>query len=545
MSETHPPPPEAVESPQAKPAADKDRECPFCNTRFTSSSLGRHLDLYIREKNPKAPDGVHDVEEIRKLRGNVTRRQARTASTKREGSTPSSSKPTSLRDHRSPSVSATSVPRSQRNGGALKTAAHKPCWTSTGVINDLPAEVRDGSPAPNNKKIASRRTSVKEELSRKEVALAERDRAHAAEYALREVLGSVKAAKYDSVVKQRSLRTCSLTLSVTSSMRAHPQSPFDFNLFNLSFPAMCLRCLSAPPSLSFGSTFSRERSWSIDPPTSYHLEALRRWLAIKLRDWRIRRKALGLARAADHETTNGHADEAPAWSMFDPEADEHEAACTQHLNDAFQSWQNLSELQKHERWHSECVTALTHEQDRHRETRDRMERLEREVQSLQAELNERNFNEAPSTFPLSHQTALQTFDSATDLAAWDYDKLITKWRTRIQLDRAQQHPLPAPPTPKAAPNLNPTHSPSYTNSSTSAYQQLQQQLRVEQKKNELGELDEDEDLVDAPGEEDDTEPVPLMHRDPLDPNLREKPNENQDTIMGTRANGVSQSRSLR
>jgi hypothetical protein len=30
--------------------APKDRSCPFCGQRFTSSSLGRHLDLYIKPK---------------------------------------------------------------------------------------------------------------------------------------------------------------------------------------------------------------------------------------------------------------------------------------------------------------------------------------------------------------------------------------------------------------------------------------------------------------------------------------------------------------
>ena len=30
--------------------APKDRSCPFCNQAFTSSSLGRHLDLYIKPK---------------------------------------------------------------------------------------------------------------------------------------------------------------------------------------------------------------------------------------------------------------------------------------------------------------------------------------------------------------------------------------------------------------------------------------------------------------------------------------------------------------
>lgn len=57
--------------------APKDKNCPYCGQAFTSSSLGRHLDLYIKEKNPKAPDGIHDVDEIRKIRGGITRRQPR------------------------------------------------------------------------------------------------------------------------------------------------------------------------------------------------------------------------------------------------------------------------------------------------------------------------------------------------------------------------------------------------------------------------------------------------------------------------------------
>src|SRR5512140_2545728 len=59
------------------PKAAKDRNCPYCQQAFTSSSLGRHLDLYIKDKNPKPPDGIHNVDEIRKIRGGVTRRQAR------------------------------------------------------------------------------------------------------------------------------------------------------------------------------------------------------------------------------------------------------------------------------------------------------------------------------------------------------------------------------------------------------------------------------------------------------------------------------------
>lgn len=65
----------ATDAPQLKAA--KDKNCPFCGQAFTSSSLGRHLDLYIRPKNPKPADGIHIVDEIKKLRGGITRRQAK------------------------------------------------------------------------------------------------------------------------------------------------------------------------------------------------------------------------------------------------------------------------------------------------------------------------------------------------------------------------------------------------------------------------------------------------------------------------------------
>lgn len=527
-----PPTPDAADSPQTKLAAEKDRECPFCKTKFTSSSLGRHLDLYIREKNPKAPDGKHDVDEIRKLRGNVTRRQARTPSTtKREDSTPSSSKPTSLREHRSPSASAASAPRSQRNdGGPVKISMNKVNWTNTGVINDLPLAAHDGAVGASRPWTPPRRASVKEELNRRHTTLEERDRARAAEYALREVLQNVKAAKYALPSAPIKLGVYSLTIS-TRSMRAHPQSPFEFNLFSLSFPTMCLQCLSAPPSLSFGTTVSKERSWSIDPPNSYHFEALQRWLAAKMRDWRIRRKALGIARPAENGSANGDGEYARNWSMSDPEADEHEAACIAHLNDAYQAWQNLSEMQKHEKWHSECVTALTQEQDRHRETKNRLERLEHQVQSLQNELNSRHDNPVLTSIPLSQQTALQTFDSLTDLAAWDYDKLITKWRTRILHERAQQHPLPPTPTQWTASTPDTARSPPCANGANSYHKFQQQASKLEHLRSEANGIDEDEHLTDAPGEEDDTDPAALMDRRLLDPSLQEKPNEKQDTVM--------------
>ena len=180
-----------------KPLASKDRACPYCNTYFTSSSLGRHLDLYIKEKNPKPPDGIHDIEAIRRSRGNITRRQARTSSAKREGSTPSSSKQTSGHDQRSPSSSQQFQNGEKVEQAQLKTYFNSASWHTTGVINDIPPTPRDGRPRYDSRRDQPRRIPLKAEVAERQKALEERDRGRAAELALREVLDSVKAAKYD------------------------------------------------------------------------------------------------------------------------------------------------------------------------------------------------------------------------------------------------------------------------------------------------------------------------------------------------------------
>ncbi|KAF5016070.1 hypothetical protein F66182_12366, partial [Fusarium sp. NRRL 66182] len=53
----------------AKGTTAKDKECQYCHQAFTSSSLGRHLDQYLFKKKP---DGIHDVEEIRRIRSSIT-----------------------------------------------------------------------------------------------------------------------------------------------------------------------------------------------------------------------------------------------------------------------------------------------------------------------------------------------------------------------------------------------------------------------------------------------------------------------------------------
>ena len=201
-----------------KSGAPKDKACPFCHQQFTSSSLGRHLDLYIKEKNPKPADGLHDAVEIRKIRGGITRRQPRSSTSRREDSTPAgtpgaqerrSPRPESDGQARSPSL------RRDENGqldtanfrGKAPSFVNKGTWESTGVMNNIPvlrnsdSRSWDGEDRDNAKRIEPRSRSVSKQMlakttfEQKQKMLDALDNAKAAELALRELLGSIRAAK--------------------------------------------------------------------------------------------------------------------------------------------------------------------------------------------------------------------------------------------------------------------------------------------------------------------------------------------------------------
>lgn len=227
---THSPAPhDASSNLQPKVPAPKDRNCPYCHQAFTSSSLGRHLDLYIKPRNPKPPDGIHDVEEIRRIRGNITRRQARMSGIKKRQSLPPPN-PSHLSAHNSSQSIAvdTTVPRtagcaksvlgeqgtliqspSSADAGTPRTYGillNRLNWLATGVINDLPPR-EDPLQRVKSKPQAQARSGSEEVVTpwRSESREAERemqtrlldqlDRGKAADLALREVLSSVTEAK--------------------------------------------------------------------------------------------------------------------------------------------------------------------------------------------------------------------------------------------------------------------------------------------------------------------------------------------------------------
>ena len=201
-----------------RPGAPKDKSCPFCHQAFTSSSLGRHLDLYIKEKNPKPADGIHVVDEIRKLRQKITRRQPRVSISRREGSM-SAETPGDRERRRSPppeyGMGRKRSPHSRRESDDMFDHTGKPHfhinklgWEATGVMNNIPmtrnggsvqswdGDDRDGMRRPDGRsRSVSKQVLAKTTFEQKEKMMEALDNAKAAELALRELLGSLRAAK--------------------------------------------------------------------------------------------------------------------------------------------------------------------------------------------------------------------------------------------------------------------------------------------------------------------------------------------------------------
>lgn len=175
--------------------ARKDKTCPFCNKPFTSSSLGRHLDLWIKAKNPKAEDGVHDVEQIRKMRGAITRRQQKKSLGSRRYSSTSAATSAATpvaASKRSPTES--SLAPKDRAPSIPGFNVHN--FAVTGVINDIGNEQARSVPNPEQYSVTQQNkvSQLNMDMARK-IQDAE-DTARAAELALREMVSAWRAAKY-------------------------------------------------------------------------------------------------------------------------------------------------------------------------------------------------------------------------------------------------------------------------------------------------------------------------------------------------------------
>ncbi|KAI7285601.1 hypothetical protein KC345_g1617 [Hortaea werneckii] len=456
----------------------KDRSCPFCGQAFTSSSLGRHLDLYIKPRNPKPADGIHDVEEIKKLRGGITRRQPKAnlkpganinasgwrkngseASTPdpepsgsgggggsgsgSAGKTHSSSGPSLHPRHglaarvtdASPEYEPPSNPMKEHQG-PVQTSFNAPNWQATGVINDLPPRRPSSNPSQRHseqfgqvqriqqmrKDNAGNRVQRPETEDMSTLKLQEAaEVGRAAELALREIMGSLEAAK----------------------AKTEPKQLFDdVDFSSLSFPGLCLALLPAPPTLFSSTPFPGPNTWTFIPPGPAQMESL--------------------SNALNHRiaTVRNYND----YNWLDSDVFRHNA----HLQSAFEHWSQLSESQRQEAWTLETLRSMSRANEIKEHQKTELEAAQNRIRHLEAEydrlsrcqLPREYLLHPPNTVPtpaalmkgMQHASSHLYAQAAADVD-YDADTLLNKWRTAVKATQRRSTAQSAP-----ASGGRPTHS---------------------------------------------------------------------------------------
>lgn len=399
-----------------RPGSVKDRKCPFCHQPFTSSSLGRHLDTFIRERNPKPPDGVHSVHEIKKIRSTITRRHARVSAAKDNAQkkdphspVPSqrplpqpSEDPLRPRDahHHSLQQSDIPPPLAPRNasfdhGQRIPTTVHSANWTATGVINNLPPRIAS---TPNSRDPYLSRTG---QNSYRYADAEDRRTAQAAEYALREVLQVVHNAAKQS--------------------RKVPV--FDFDFFSLNYPGLCLRLLSPPTSLSSNDPQRTSRLWPLDLPSRADLQEI----ALALWD-----------RMNEYDVRPQHKDESQHTSTIDHRSAEHEKYF-RHAERCYDDWAALPEIRKTESWKLEIMRAYAEEATRRKEADHKVEALQQQNEQLKMQLASVH----TSSLPYPSQAVIKSLVDNDELMHWNLNDLISKWKSNISQRQGMAYTAPA------------------------------------------------------------------------------------------------------
>ncbi|OAQ78613.1 hypothetical protein VFPBJ_06734 [Purpureocillium lilacinum] len=394
---------QAPDSSQPKTSAPKDKNCPYCGQAFTSSSLGRHLDLYIKEKNPKPPDGIHDVDAIRKMRGGITRRHPRGSIGGRKESTPAGTpRQSSAKRETSAAEAETFKPATIPKDGqyAVDSTLSKfpfvPRWEATGVINDIPGKgswepsetPQDPVRRPGLQRTVSKQAAQKAQYDVKQKLADAMDTARAAELALRELLSSWRAAKQH--IDNNSM-------------------PFDFDPLSLDFPALTLQCLCPPPTLFSSTQHPTSTSWSVQSPGQREFGALQAYFEEEFRAWKI--ACASATTAAYEELTyppsgNPHKDARDAVKRAEKTAENLEKQVEEHLQSAYDVWDSLPAARQQELWILELARGVGRKHKETEKMKEQQHRLQQENANLKMQIDQLNRLQQPREFKLLSPTTI-------------------------------------------------------------------------------------------------------------------------------------------
>lgn len=433
----------AGESETGEPRAgtSKDRECPFCHVSFTSSSYGRHLDLYIKDRNPKHPDGVHDVHQIRQMRGKITRRQAKgvpqdsrgspSKQTTNSGHTRAKARPKPLKSGESRSQQQYPQPGSRipalpsylsspgwPQNGHVSNAFPRVNWHATGVINDIPPR-SDAPVAGHVDEPSDQGQRERPPWERSAISTASQS---AAEVALRDVLHKIQRA----------------------STRLQRPEPFDFDVFVLNFPSLCLKLLAVPSTL-FTTTpdTTSPDSWPIEPPSSSHALMIKQSIRRRLKVYLKMCPPVGLRFCSSRDEYDALIAE-ESEVLFD--------RYSRYVDFTLQQWTPISMAEKQRLWHLETLRAyatLLKEQEALNKRLTRANEINEQSKAVIQRLKATQFPAAWQTgsMPSNHAPEMtaplaeELLDLEPNPHEWDFQTIMNRYRT-VDAPTSQQFPWP-------------------------------------------------------------------------------------------------------
>lgn len=308
-----------------------------------------------------------------------------------------------------------------------------------------------------------------------------------------------------------------------------PSTPFDFEFFTQTFPSLCLRCLTAPTTNSSSQLISGPTSWVTSLPRLAQRESLRQRITFQIGYWRKNRLV-----APNAVGVNGTAAGSNRHNIDGNEIDEDVVPYHIYLDSVYQHWTQLPDMEQKEHWHLECLQALAREQQEHGLTHAKLERAQQDAANLRIQLDRLNKCQQPREYILFPPKQLSiSRDVAKSVSEngmsdeLDHEVLIGKWKSRVQVNRNTQKPLPQPPQ---------LSTPSDSNHPNHLYD-----TRLLNDEDVGHEACSDDDLMDAPGDEDEElvghgrAPTAQMERGMLDPKLRE--HDGEESMQGVNIEG--------
>jgi hypothetical protein len=202
--------------------------------------------------------------------------------------------------------------------------------------------------------------------------------------------------------------------SYTNWYRQRIEGPtiFDYDPLTLDFPALCLHCLSPPPTLYQSTPMPNSESWSILPPDDQQYQALRAHFSSKFHSWRV---SCAIANTIQQDDLSyppppqlfaGLDDPAEIAQRAESAATELESRISEHLHSAFAHWNGLSPQKRQEIWMLEFARNVGKKSEEISKLKKEKEFSLQEMSHLKQQVDELSRLQHPREFRLVSPTTI-------------------------------------------------------------------------------------------------------------------------------------------